>query len=105
VLVIIDTVSEVVAPALARLEAEVAAVLDERRDELVRRRHTCADLRTIPLTPRALERLEALYAVERARGFGGDDDFVFTTFRGGRSIGTTSDASSAEQVMPQVSAT
>jgi integrase len=42
-----------------------------------------AGVRAIPLTPRALERLEALYTHERQRGLGGDDDFVLTTRNGG----------------------
>jgi len=44
---------------------------------------SAAGVRTSPLTPRALERLETLYTHERQRGFGREDDFVFTTFRGG----------------------
>jgi integrase len=42
-----------------------------------------AGVRRIPLTPRAMERLEALYIYESERGLGNDDDFVFTTRDGG----------------------
>jgi integrase len=42
-----------------------------------------AGVRTIPLTPRSLKRLDALYTHERQRGLGADDDFVLTTRGGG----------------------
>jgi integrase len=42
-----------------------------------------AGVRDVPLTPRARRLLEALYAEERARGLGDDDDFVITTATGG----------------------
>lgn len=43
---------------------------------------SAAGVRMIPLTPRALARLERLYMHERGRGLGHDDDFVFTVRTG-----------------------
>jgi integrase len=56
-----------------------------RREEPVRivATKSRAGVRGAPLTPRARERLEALYAEERARGLGDDGDFVFATQTGG----------------------
>ena len=71
---------------------------------------SAAGVRTIPLTPRALARLEALYTHERGRGLGHEDDFVFTVRRGGpldrhnvrRIIRNAAAAAGVGHVTPQV---
>jgi integrase len=69
-----------------------------------------AGVRAIPLTPRARQRLEALYSDERQRGLGDDDDFVFTTRSGGplsphnlrRTVRRAAQAAKVGHVTPQV---
>jgi integrase len=69
-----------------------------------------AGVRTIPLTPRAREALEAQYTRERERGLGDDFDFVFTTRTGRpldrhnvrRTIREAAKAAGIGHVTPQV---